>query len=702
MTARRPEFQLFFGAVDNLLKSGLSAWGVVGYYGANEQNPVVIFQRSGVIATEPAAEEAPEYFALIDGLRALLRELRFIRPEKAVVVVRSNSETVQQLLGNRTADHPSLQTYYAIATALASKFAEVSFVHDPSDESADLYAIATSTIHGPPPPSSFATYSPNLTFALQVRIKENTVYASTDYMCATSDSITMIDGQFLAEALGPDTLHNLDDPSPLHVIHPGQNPILGVLNSITMDVLVQQGVGKAKKLTYTNVLVVVGLPVPVHLACNSSAFVNDVFGEAAQANSLGAKFEASIFPTTYRGHKFWQSVRLTSDLPAGQEGEHQQSKSTPDLTANTHLTAKQTGIENVFRSMDSTIGLDSSDTTSSFWESGTTSPKDNSLHAAPGLTGAAASAQEGQSDVVDTTLDDAADGDGAAGDVSGAEEASVAMKKGGAIKKKKKAKKSKKKNCDRTESPHKPENSPKKSPSPHKPPKKSPSEDASSNRVPEEGGTWRYPMIIPVDPASTPALLEIAQVGSGRFSNDGFHFLIQHVLFINQLTDAFFRPKRNNPVTTTDEPEETEVHTEPKSKPSSPPKPSSPLRNVSIWPNVNASGDPVQALPQSIAGKTGKPRKDDIPPPSPFERHSDGAAEAPPESARVPFDFIQDLIPANRKGGQEKKGKAGKKNGKASGDGGEGEWAEEASFRETKGPKEGSLDEPVLEEVLSP
>lgn len=170
---------------------------------------------------------------------------------------------------------------------------------------------------GPPDDTTVASFHPCLGFTIRTHVLDspNEVNASTDIMVGNFENRHFIDRAYLVRLEGgQDILDNLTDPVPLCTKLMGSKKyqgekVLGMLHKLRVkchfeafkirdnaDPPLSPKSGWVE-LELQNVLVVEDLPVPLHISMKGL--------NASCHCHIGGKWDASLFPTEYADHPYW-------------------------------------------------------------------------------------------------------------------------------------------------------------------------------------------------------------------------------------------------------------------------------------------------------------------------------------------------------------------------------------------------------------
>ncbi|KAJ3117147.1 hypothetical protein HDU96_007810 [Phlyctochytrium bullatum] len=263
---------------------GVGGWGVVCYSLGATENPNkmdlsnVLFRASGMVVITPATIHVAEYIAFINGMHMVLQRLQCLDPRRVHLIVRGNSEVVVvQMRGERQPLDPKTRMLHAVARGLARRFATVKFKLVPLEEIGEAVTLATLGRSREPHALERTAFCPNLNHSIGVVVNGVVFQASTGVCAAEENGQSMVDVWILLRDMvqGLKTLEGLTDPAPFAVVEPcgtrrgAAMGVVGILPSLDVHVMLRLSGGERKgilKIALKNVLVVVGLPVPLHIA----------------------------------------------------------------------------------------------------------------------------------------------------------------------------------------------------------------------------------------------------------------------------------------------------------------------------------------------------------------------------------------------------------------------------------------------------
>ncbi|KAJ3151383.1 hypothetical protein HDU86_006083 [Geranomyces michiganensis] len=263
-----------------------------------------IHRVQGSLGHVPTTSNVAEYAGLLAGLYGLLRSETV--PEKAAVRVTGDSELViKQLNGDYAVNDAKLRVYHAAVQQQLARFASVELHHVPRGENAEADTLARTAITSPPKldTAQLALFYPNLGAHAQVVCGGMTVPASHNKGTATWSGHCLIDAKFLSAAYGPALA--IQDAHPIQAVRgkDGFYPVVGRLVTLPLRVAKYAGVSETYDLHIPDVLVVDGLPVPLHLDVHAHPNVGNVFSVFSMG--FGDRFDAAVFPEAYRAHPYW-------------------------------------------------------------------------------------------------------------------------------------------------------------------------------------------------------------------------------------------------------------------------------------------------------------------------------------------------------------------------------------------------------------
>ncbi|KAJ3117148.1 hypothetical protein HDU96_007811 [Phlyctochytrium bullatum] len=259
--------------------------------------------------------------ALINGLRLVLQRLQRTSPRRVRLMVLGDSElVVKQMTGVWRVADPTLKLLHAVARGLAGRFGEVVFRHLPRAN--PLAAAGTAR---KPLLLEKAVFYANRVNTVGVEVDGLTVRATHDKGGAQGHGQSMVD----AEWLGTSCMGRLEDPAPISTVVPlgitpgGPMAVLGALPSLSWTVQVPSR--RKVRMVVRNVLVVLGLPVPMHLALGRDQTL------AAQLPDSGAVLDFTSFgqtevvpenfPMEFRGRDFWKEFDMDPPMHDDSEDE---------------------------------------------------------------------------------------------------------------------------------------------------------------------------------------------------------------------------------------------------------------------------------------------------------------------------------------------------------------------------------------------
>jgi len=274
-----------------------------GGYGAVLMSQAVELERISAYIGDFTTCNVAEYLGLIAALRACLR-----RKAVAVNACGDSELVILQMTGEYEVRSPLLKPLHAIAKGLERRFERVSFRHIPREQNlkADILARLGSSM-SPIPRENRTLFYPSRCHTVRIDIGNTTINATHDVGTAESDDKIFIDASFLLDlpSYGPDALGDLEDPAPLTVC--SGKTFLPVLGRLRKPLLIKVKTGKVIKAQITDAYVIHRLPVPLHLAAYNQQTAH-LFERMAMP--LYPTLEASLFPTQYHDHPFWDTSTI--------------------------------------------------------------------------------------------------------------------------------------------------------------------------------------------------------------------------------------------------------------------------------------------------------------------------------------------------------------------------------------------------------